>query len=207
MKAMNTPSRSHPVAIALQTRAAPRARQRIALSLLATGLLGGAMWLAAPRVHAAEPAVLAAVAARASLPLAEVVTRVEKSGPGRVLQIELEDKRNDAQGAPLYEVEWATPQGQREDLDVSSASGQAVSRKADGPLKAKDAERLKAATLPMAQAVTAALAQQPGRAVKAELDSHFGTVVYEVEIVTAQSTLAEVKVHAGTGQIVSARGK
>ena len=77
---------------------------------------------------------------------------------------------------------------------------------ADGALKSKDAGRLKAATLPMPQAVRAALARQAGHAVQAELDSHFGTVVYEIDILTPQGTLAQVKVHAGTGQIVSVRG-
>ena len=71
-------------------------------------------------------------------------------------------------------------------LLVSAATGQIVGRKADGPLKAKDAERLKAATLPLSQSVRTALGRQPGHAVQAELDSHFGTVVHEVDILTAQ---------------------
>lgn len=205
---MHKPTRSRLLASPRQNATALRhAPQRKLLYALAAGLLCGAAWLAAPSAQAAQPAVLAAVAARATLPLAEVVSRIEKSAPGRVVQIELEDERNDAQGAPLYEVELATAQGQREDLMVSSASGQPVSRKADGPLKAKDADRLKAATLPMVKAVEAALGQQAGRAVKAELDTHFGTVVYEVEILTAQNTLAEVKVNAASGQIVNMRGK
>jgi uncharacterized membrane protein YkoI len=201
------PSRPNTAALSSAAGARASARRRLALSALAGGLLCGAAWLAAPRAQAAEPAALAAVVARATVPLAEAIDGVEKNAPGRVTQAELEDDRTDAQGAPLYEMELATPQAQREDLLVSAATGQIVGRKADGPLKAKDAERLKAATLPLSQSVRTALGRQPGHAVQAELDSHFGTVVHEVDILTAQGTLVQVKVHAGNGQIVSVRGK
>lgn len=204
---MSTRTSSRSIALAAAPARQAALRRRMALSALAGALLCGAGWLAAPRAEAAEPAVLAAVAARATLPLAEAVAGVEKSAAGRLLEVELEDERTDAQGAPLYEMTLATPQGQREDLMVSAATGQVVSRKADGALKRKEADRMKAATLAMPQAVRTALERQGGRAVKAELDSHFGTVVYEVEILTPQGTLAEVKVHAGNGQIVSVASK
>jgi len=204
---MSTRIPSRPAALSPSTLGArPPALRRRVLPALVGGLLCGAAWLAVSRAQAAEPAVLAAIVARATVPLAEAIGGVEKSASGRVTQAELEDERTDAQGAPLYEMELATPQGQREDLMVSAATGQIVGRKADGALKSKDAGRLKAATLPMPQAVRAALARQAGHAVQAELDSHFGTVVYEIDILTPQGTLAQVKVHAGTGQIVSVRG-
>ncbi|MBP2076914.1 PepSY domain-containing protein [Oceanobacillus polygoni] len=52
------------------------------------------------------------------------------------------------------------------------------------------------------EAIDIALAQVPGQAVKAELDTKQGIRVYEVDIVTAQGVKYEVAVNMNTGEIV-----
>lgn len=52
------------------------------------------------------------------------------------------------------------------------------------------------------EAIDIALAQVPGQAVKAELDTKQGVRVYEVDVVTAQGVKYEVAVNVNSGEIV-----
>lgn len=52
------------------------------------------------------------------------------------------------------------------------------------------------------EAIDIALAQVPGQAVKAELDTRQGIRVYEVDIVAGQGIKYEVAVNINTGEII-----
>ncbi|WP_040287329.1 PepSY domain-containing protein [Sporosarcina koreensis] len=54
----------------------------------------------------------------------------------------------------------------------------------------------------MEQAMSAALQQVPGQVVKAELEYEHGTLIYEVEIRTADGHKFEVEVDANTGRVL-----
>lgn len=61
------------------------------------------------------------------------------------------------------------------------------------------------ATISLSQAVSAAEAQAGGKASKAEFASERGALVYEVEIVTADSKVFDVKVDATNGKVLSSK--
>ena len=61
------------------------------------------------------------------------------------------------------------------------------------------------ATISLSQAVSAAEAQAGGKASKAEFDSERGALVYEVEVVTADSKVFDVKVDATNGKVLSSK--
>lgn len=52
------------------------------------------------------------------------------------------------------------------------------------------------------EAIDIALAQVPGQAVKAELDTKQGVRVYEVDVITAQRVKYEIAINMNTGEIV-----
>ena len=61
------------------------------------------------------------------------------------------------------------------------------------------------AKISMAQAMDAALAAVPGKVLKAELDDENGFLLYEIEVVTANKTVMEIKVDAGDGKILATK--
>ena len=69
--------------------------------------------------------------------------------------------------------------------------------------RSEGAQLASLARIDVAQATAAALAQVPGTVLKAELDNENGNVVYSVEILTSTQEVKEVKVDAGTGQVLA----
>lgn len=61
------------------------------------------------------------------------------------------------------------------------------------------------AKITLTQAVSAAEAQAGGKATKAELDGERGTLVFDVEVVTADNKVFEVKVDAADGKVLSSK--
>jgi uncharacterized membrane protein YkoI len=59
------------------------------------------------------------------------------------------------------------------------------------------------AKLTSAQAVQKALAAVQGQILKTELENENGFLVYSVEVVTADKTIMEVKVDAGSGKVLA----
>jgi uncharacterized membrane protein YkoI len=59
------------------------------------------------------------------------------------------------------------------------------------------------AKLTSAQAVQKALAAVQGQILKTELENENGFLVYDVEVVTADKTIMEVKVDAGSGKVLT----
>jgi uncharacterized membrane protein YkoI len=69
--------------------------------------------------------------------------------------------------------------------------------------KQSEAEFPSMAKVSMDQAVQNALASVQGRVLKAELEDEDGFLVYGVEVVTADKSITEVMVDAGTGKVMA----
>jgi len=61
------------------------------------------------------------------------------------------------------------------------------------------------AKITLIQAVVVAEAHASGKATEAELESEHGTVVYEVEVVTTDNKVFEIKVDAADGKVLSSK--
>ncbi len=85
----------------------------------------------------------------------------------------------------------------------SPAYTSSIQAKDQGGGERGEAARLAAlAKIDATQAMSAALAQVPGTALKVALDNENGNVVYSVEIRMANNAIQDVKVDAGTGQVL-----
>lgn len=61
------------------------------------------------------------------LPLEDILHKVEKIRPGRIMEVELEKKR----GRYIYEIEIADPKGQVWELKVNASDGSLISQEQD----------------------------------------------------------------------------
>lgn len=152
--------------------------------------------------QAASPAQWQALSSQVQVHLEQAIGHATQAVPGQVLDIELDD--GDGAG-PRYEAQVLTPAGDSVEVWVHGTNGQAVQHEHDGKAKRKDVQRAQAAKISISQAVQAALAHTPGKAVKAELDSHWGTTTYQVDVLQADHTVMEVKLDATDGKVIRAR--
>ena len=165
-------------------------------------LLALALSTASLSIYAASPAQWQAITSQLQVNLEQAIGHATQAVPGKVLDIELDD--GDSTG-PRYEVEILTPAGDSVEVWVNGASGQANQHENDGKAKRKDVERTQTAKISMTQAVQAALAHTPGKAVKAELDSHWGTTTYQVDVLQADHTVMELKLDAVDGKVIGSK--
>ena len=86
---------------------------------------------------------------------------------------------------------------------IATAGGLAFAKTSGGENDA--IADLAKAKITLTQAVSAAEAQSGGRATKAELEGERGTVVYEVEVVTADNKVFDIKVDAADGKVLSSK--
>lgn len=104
-------------------------------------LLAGAVWLAvAPGARADDgdhERARAAVLAGEVLPLPELLSRLQPSWPGQVLELELE--RED--GRWIYELKLLQPGGQVVKLDVDARTAAVLKQRRKGERKAADPAR------------------------------------------------------------------
>ena len=88
-------------------------------------------------------------------------------------------------------------------VSLATAAGVVVAKNTDSE---NDAVMVLAkAKVSLTQAVGAAEAQAGGRATKAELESERGEVAYQVEVVTADSKVFDVRIDAASGKVVSSK--
>lgn len=152
--------------------------------------------------YAKTPAEWQALTGSAQVSLEQAMQASTKAVPGKVLEIEIDD----GDGADTrYEAEVLTPTGDQAEVWVNAATGQASLHQNDGPAKRKDKKRAADAKITIEQAIGAATAHTPGKAVKAKLDSHFGTTTYEVDVLQADHTVMEVKINAADGKVISSK--
>jgi len=152
--------------------------------------------------YAASPAQLHAMTQGLKVNLEQAIQHAVQAVPGTVLEIELDD--GDGQGV-RYEADVLTPSGESVEVWVDGVSGQAHVHERNSNAKRKDKERAQAAKIDMRQAVQAAIAHTPGKAVKAELDNHWGTVSYQVDVMQPDSSIQELKIDASNAQVLRAK--
>lgn len=143
-----------------------------------------------------------AVTSQAKLPLEQAITRATQAVPGKAIEAQLDS--GDGMG-PRYEIEVITPAGESVEVWVNATTGQAAQHKNDGAAKRKDRKRLEEARSTLEQAIQAATAHTPGKAVSAELDAHWGKTSYQIEVLQADGVLMEVKIDAVDGKVIRAK--
>lgn len=89
-------------------------------------------------------------------------------------------------------------------LGIATAGGLAVAKQT-GVLENDAVSDLAKAKVSLGQAVTAAEAQAGGKATLAKLDDENGAIVFNVEVVTADSKVFDVKVSAADGKVLSSK--
>ena len=161
-----------------------------------------AMSSAGMTAFAASPEKWQAMTNNLPVSLEQAIQNAVKATPGTVIEIELDD--GDGQGV-RYEAEVLTPAGESVEVWVDGASGQARVHEKNAQAKRKDKERAQAAKIDIQKAIQAATAHTPGKAVKAELDNHWGTVTYQVEVLQPDYTIMELKVDAVSGDVLRAK--
>lgn len=104
-------------------------------------------------------------------------------------------------------TEPAGEQGDKEDDDQTqepSYTGSITAPEVDGASEADEVKALEAlATISSDQATQAALAAVPGTVDEVELENENGSVVYDVEVKTADGKLVDVTVDAGDGTVLA----
>lgn len=153
-------------------------------------------------VSAKSPAEWQQLTAQSKLSLTQAIERAVQAVPGQVIEAELD--RGDPAGA-RYELEVITPNGDSVEVWVDATTGQAAQHKNDGKAKRKDLKRLEDAKASLPQAIQSATSHIPGTAVSAELDNHWGTTSYQVNVLQADGVLMEVKVNAADGKVIRAK--
>ena len=86
---------------------------------------------------------------------------------------------------------------------IATAGGLALAKTSDAENDA--VADLATAKITLTQAVGAAEAQSGGKATKAELEGERGVIVYQVEIVTPDNKVFDVKVDAADGKVLSSK--
>ncbi len=87
---------------------------------------------------------------------------------------------------------------------VATAGGLAYAKQT-GALENDAVVDLAKAKISLSQAIGSAEAHAVGKAAKAELDSERGAVVFNVEVVTADNKVMDVKVDANDGKVLSSQ--
>lgn len=88
-------------------------------------------------------------------------------------------------------------------VGVATAGGLAYAKSAEADNDA--IVDLAKAKITLTQAISAAEAHVSGKATQAELEGERGAVVYEVEVVAADSKILDVKVDAADGKVLSSK--
>ena len=166
----------------------------VLLSVIALSLAA-----AAGLAQAKSPAEWQHLSQQTQLTLPQAAEKALQAHPGQVVEASLDD--GDGAGA-RYEVDIVDHAGVQHEVWVNASTGQTLLHKTDGPAKRKTLHRLQDAQLNLQQAVQAATAHTPGTVVKAELDSHWGTTSYEVDVLQANGHLQEIQLDAATGKIL-----
>ena len=87
---------------------------------------------------------------------------------------------------------------------VATAAGLAYAKQT-GSLENDAAVDLAKAKISLSQAIVSAETHAAGKAVKAELDSDRGPVVFNVEVITGDNKVMDVKVDANDGKVLSSQ--
>lgn len=149
-----------------------------------------------PTAHAEEQYVIRrAVEAGQLKPLAEILAGVQKTHPGKVLDVDLE---RDLSGRRIYEVTVLRNDGQRSKLLVDAESGKELPHAAAATATPR---------LDMAQALRALLARHPGKVLELELKlATDKRLIYEVQVILQDGQLREFVIDAQNGELLDGNG-
>ena len=172
-------------------------KQKLIQTALATTL-----GLASFATLAATPAQWHTITSGLSVSLENAIQSALKAAPGAILDIEVDD--GDGQGV-RYEAEVLTAAGDTVEIWVDGASGQARVHEHNSKAKRKDKERVQNAKVDIQEAIRSALTHTPGKAVKAELDNHWGTTTYKIDVLQADFSVMELKIDAANGKVLRAK--
>ena len=115
-----------------------------------------------------------------------------------------EENEADEQGEKA-ETNEADEQGESAEINEADKANETAETNVDERTEAAESARLQSsAKITPGQAKSAALAQVSGTVRTVELENEGGSLVYGVEIKTADGSVREVKVDAGSGQILRA---
>lgn len=147
-----------------------------------------------PAAHAEEQYVIRrAVEAGQLKPLAEILAGVQKTHPGKVLDVDLE---RDLAGRRIYEVTVLRNDGQRAKLLVDAVSGRELPHTATATPR-----------LDMAKALRALLARHPGKVLELELKlTADNRLIYEVQLILQDGQLREFVIDAQNGEVLDGNG-
>lgn len=149
----------------------------------------------APMAHAEEQyAIRRAVEAGQLKPLNEILTRIQASHPGKVLDVDLE---RDLNGRRIYEITILKADGQRAKLHVDAVSGGEIQSSATPPGPRID----------MARALHKLLSRHPGTVLELELkrDSE-QRMIYEIQVILHDGRLREFVIDAQRGDLINGDG-
>lgn len=147
-----------------------------------------------PPAHAEEQYVIRrAVEAGQLKPLAEILAGVQKTHPGKVLDVDLE---RDLNGRRIYEVTVLKSDGQRSKLLVDAVSGRELPHATPAMPR-----------LDMAKALRALLARHPGKVLELELKlAADSRLIYEVQLILQDGQLREFVIDARSGELIDGNG-
>jgi len=175
---------------------------RTAISSLAMASLASLAFSISMPAHAESAKEIASMLDQSKFSIEQALEKGLASAPGKVIDIQLDD--DDKKGV-RYELEVVNNAQENIEVYVDAVTGQAVIHKNDGKASRKDLGRLEQAKIDIAKAIQSALAAVPGKAFNADLDSHWGKTIYQVDILQTSGDIMEVKIDAQTGAVISSK--
>jgi uncharacterized membrane protein YkoI len=128
------------------------------------------------------------------LPLEAIAERARSEQPGRIIEIELETKRD----GHIYEVEIVDASGRVHELKYDAGTGELVKSETKDKVK-EVADDI----LPLEVVANRALQVQAGRIAEIELENKRDRPIYEVKIVDEAGRTHKLELDARTGELLS----
>ena len=126
-------------------------------------------------------------------PLSEILTAVQATHPGKVLDVDLERDRS---GRRVYEITILKGNGQRAKVLVDATTGSEVRQPPET-----------VARVPVARMLRNLLARHPGHVLEVELKSGIDNgLIYEIQLILLDGRLREFVVDAQSGELIGGEG-
>ncbi|MBD8062830.1 PepSY domain-containing protein [Oceanitalea stevensii] len=109
--------------------------------------------------------------------------------------------RSDDDGEELWQVSVAVGDEEVE-VHVSVDGNEIVHEGEREPLEDEDRRRLEEASISAAEAATTAATEMSAAVEEVDLNEHLGTVVWDVELLSTDGAMTEVRVDATTGEVL-----
>lgn len=138
-------------------------------------------------------AIRRAVEAGQLKPLSEILSAIQATHPGKVLDVDLERERN---GLRVYEISILKSNGQRIEVRVDATTGAEVLLPPDPTIR-----------MPVSRMLRNLLARHPGHVLELELKSGADNrPIYEIQLILSDGRLREFVVDAQSGEVIGSDG-